>query len=527
MLRPAVLLLAAVLIPLAVPAQTQEETFGESIDVRVVNVETVVTDRKGNLVTGLTAGDFRLLVDGVEVPVDYFTEVADGVALSAPQAAESGVAAPAAGPVGRNYLVFVDESVLIAPDRDLVLQELERDLDRLGSGDRMALVAFDGTQLHRLADWTGDRAVLANAFAEARKRPALGIRFNVMRGFAAPETEGEDDMSKALDNAGLDRFKGLPGKHDDQDAISILEHAWLTRVSTAAAAALRGFELPVGRKSMLLLTGGWPLPELIEPVVQEANRLGYTLYPIDVPGMEAGAVVDIQQVAPAAKLSGIATSGWELGVHATMNQMARATGGRTALNGARLDALARAEEDTRSYYWLGFSPGWKLDDRHHRIEVVMRRPGLVVRARNGFSDLSPAKLAEMEAESVLLFGPRPGSVLGPLEIEFGEAKRIKRRLLEVPVLVSFRPGALEPAPVQGRETELVLTVGSLDRNGVRSDLPQMPLRFTLPFGADGSTLIRSRLTVQLRSIKQRLVFQLRDPVSGGSFVSEVSYLPGK
>src|SRR5215218_1190856 len=155
MRRPAVLLLAAVLLPLAAPAQTNEdtgeETFGESIDVRVVNVEAVVTDRKGDRVQGLTAGDFRLLVDGVEVPIDYFSEVADGVALPALQSAESGVPAPAAGPVGRNYLVFVDESVLMAFDRDLVLQELERDLDRLGPGDRMALVAFDGTQLHRLA----------------------------------------------------------------------------------------------------------------------------------------------------------------------------------------------------------------------------------------------------------------------------------------------------------------------------------------------------------------------------------------
>jgi hypothetical protein len=46
-------------------------------------------------------------------------------------------------------------------------------------------------------------------------------------------------------------------------------------------------------------------------------------------------------------------------------------------------------------------------------------------------------------------------------------------------------------------------------------------------GADESTRVRSRVTVQLRSIKQRLVFQLRDPQSGGSFVTEVSYLPGK
>ena len=525
MRRSAALLLAAVLLPLDAPAQTGGETFGESIDVRVVNVEAVVTDRKGTRVTGLEARDFRLLVDGVEVPIDYFTEVAEGVVLPAPQTAE-GVPAPApAGPVGRSYLVFIDESVVMAPDRDLVLQELERDLDRLGPGDRMAVVAFDGTQLHRLADWTGDRVLLANAFAEARKRPALGIRFNVERSFQPPDADDGDEMAKALDNSGLDRIGSLP--RQEQNDLTVLENAWVSRVSEAAAAALRGFELPMGRKAMILLTGGWPLPELALPLVQEANRLGYTLYPVDVPGMEAGAIVDIQQVTPTEKLSGILSTDWELGVHATLNQVAVATGGKPALNSTRVDALERAEEDTRSYYWLGFSPGWKSDDHHHRIEVEVRRPGLVVRARNGFSDLSPAKLAQMEAESLLLFGPRPGSVLGPLEIEFGEAKRIKRRLLEVPVLVSFRAGALDPPPVQGRETELVLTVGALDHNGVRSDLPQMPVRFTLPVGADGSTRVRSRLTVQLRSIKQRLVFQLRDPVSGGSFVSEVSYRPGK
>ena len=52
--------------------------FGESIDVRVVNVEAVVTDRDGNRVTGLKPGDFRLRVDGKEVPVEYFSEVHDG-----------------------------------------------------------------------------------------------------------------------------------------------------------------------------------------------------------------------------------------------------------------------------------------------------------------------------------------------------------------------------------------------------------------------------------------------------------------
>src|SRR5687768_12608759 len=63
--------------------------IGETIDVRVVNVEVVATSG-GELVRGLTAADFRLLIDGKEVPIEFFTEVAEGTA--APSAA--GPAAP-------------------------------------------------------------------------------------------------------------------------------------------------------------------------------------------------------------------------------------------------------------------------------------------------------------------------------------------------------------------------------------------------------------------------------------------------
>ena len=53
-------------------------TIGATIDVRVVNVEAVVTAASGQRVPGLSAADFRLLVDGREVPVEYFAEIADG-----------------------------------------------------------------------------------------------------------------------------------------------------------------------------------------------------------------------------------------------------------------------------------------------------------------------------------------------------------------------------------------------------------------------------------------------------------------
>jgi VWFA-related protein len=275
-----------------------------------VDVEAVVTDLEGNRVRGLSAGDFRLRVDGAEVPVERFAEVAEGT-------------------VGRSYLVFVDDSLSIAVQRDLVLWEIERDLNRLGPEDRMAVVAFDGERLHMLADWTGDREALATALAEARKRPA----------------------KESLTRSSI----------------------W---VADAAAAALRSVSPSPGRKAMLVLSGGWPAGPSLQ-LVRDANRLGYTLYPVDVPGRE--------QAPEDALLA-----------------LAEATGGQAALNSNRLAALERAEEDTRSYYLLGFSPAWKADDRDHRIELEVRRPGLDVRARHGFPDVSPATLAGMETEDQLL-----------------------------------------------------------------------------------------------------------------------------
>ncbi|HEY0782001.1 MAG TPA: hypothetical protein VGE98_06085, partial [Thermoanaerobaculia bacterium] len=63
---------------LAAAPPPQIPIVSESIDVRAVNVEAVVVDRKGVPVRGLQASDLRLLVDGKEVPIDSLAEVADG-----------------------------------------------------------------------------------------------------------------------------------------------------------------------------------------------------------------------------------------------------------------------------------------------------------------------------------------------------------------------------------------------------------------------------------------------------------------
>ena len=146
----------------AAPAGANVEV-GESIDVRVVNVEAVVTDSRGQRIKGLKPTDFRLLVDGKEVPIDYFTEIRGGAAV---EVHGDVPASPVSGTVGRNLLIFIDQSFTIQAQLDLVLRRLEEDLDRLAPGDQVALVAADPEgHLKILTDWTSDaarlRAVLA------------------------------------------------------------------------------------------------------------------------------------------------------------------------------------------------------------------------------------------------------------------------------------------------------------------------------------------------------------------------------
>ena len=108
---PALALALTLALPAAPALFAQDEqpgVFGEVIDVRVVNIEVVVTD-KGTRVTGLGPDDFTLTVDGREVPIEYFTEVRHGAAVSA--ADEPGLrAVPSLEPgvaVTTNYLVFM------------------------------------------------------------------------------------------------------------------------------------------------------------------------------------------------------------------------------------------------------------------------------------------------------------------------------------------------------------------------------------------------------------------------------------
>ncbi len=72
-------------------------------------------------------------------------------------------------------------------------------------------------------------------------------------------------------------------------------------------------------------------------------------------------------------------------------------------DGSRVPVLERVQEDLGSYYWLGFRPTWKGDDRDHKVKIEVLRKGAKVRTRSGFADLSRDAQLDLQVESAHLF----------------------------------------------------------------------------------------------------------------------------
>ncbi|HEY0511269.1 MAG TPA: VWA domain-containing protein [Thermoanaerobaculia bacterium] len=497
------LVIGAILLAGSLPLLAQQEpgtqqvpAFGESIDVRVVNVEAVVTDVKGGRVRGLSAGDFRLLVDGREVPVEYFTEVEEGKAAAATPATAAGAQAPVAAgeEVGRNYLIYVDDSFSLGNIRNEALAKLERDLTLLKPADRMAVLAFDGSRIDVVSGWTGDAAALTAALERARQRPAQGSR-QLMHQRAL-----QRDVDWVLES-GLEGDQIAAVVDDASNRVSPEARTQLGRTAAAAAGALRGFTAPPGRKVMLLLSGAWTLsvaPRLYGPMIEAANRLGYTIYPVDV------AQSDVREVSALGALAG-------------------RTGGRVVVT-ANLDAFREVVADTGFYYWLGFTPTWKADDRGHRVTVEPRRADLKVRARGGFSDLSKRTESAMKAESVMLFGGAEGD--RRLIVQLGAPRPAGRGQMEIPVTLGVPVESLALTPKgKGYIAETPLAIVAMDDKGGRADLPPSHLKVDLKTLPRKGTYARFQTAVRVRDVGQKLVFSVQDPVNGTAIWGEAKWAP--
>jgi VWFA-related protein len=435
--------------------------------------------------------------------------------------------------------VFIDDYFAIAPHRNAVLQSLKADLARLGPEDRMAIVAYDGGRLAMISNWLGSRNALERAFDEAMTRPARGFdrakelqSFLRDENFASTITGDDQVLDLAVLNSGL---------NEREYAYADTLVRQVKGVVGATVSAMRGFAAPEGRKVLLLLSGGWPfspqsyvkpdgmptrtLPDggdLFGPLTSTANLLGYTIYPVDVPGL--------QTEAASATAEGVGAGGpfnlREQEIEGAVEFIAQQTGGKPLLDNKRAEVLTSASADTRSYYWIGFSPSWQKNDKAHAVKVEVRRPGLEARSRTGFLDLSRKAEVSMKVESALLFGNMPGTFAMPMRV--GALERPKKgKGMEVPITLGLPVDLMTVVPVNGKyAAQLELRFAASDSEGNGSEIPVLPITLTSDKPPTPGKMVKYETRLKLRGKADRLVVAVYDPLSGKIATAEAKLEEG-
>jgi VWFA-related protein len=525
------------------PANAPQSVFGEQIEVRVVNVEAVVTDKQGNRISGLRPGDFQLQVDGKTVPVEYFNEVRGGEAVAP---GEDEKTSPVKGlpnlapgsPVGTSYLLFIDNFFSVAPRRDDVLRSIKGQLSRLGPEDRMAIVQYSGGQVEMLSSWSSSERQLGGAIEKAIGERSYGVaRVAELHTFLS---------SQRLIDTQVNPNIGPRASFGQRTSVEELEFAQLLasqteRAVSATVSALRGFASPPGRKVLLLLSGGWPFSvmdyvidnpnrpvlerevphgeQLLGPLVDTANRLGYTIYPVDVPGIE-GTGADAALAAPGRTGLNLREQEHE----ATLLYTAEQTGGKALLNSLSDQVLQTASSDTRSYYWLGFTPAWQGNDKRHKVSLQVLTKGLQVRTRSGFLDLSRKAESSLIVESAMLFGNSPDVV--PMAVKLGEPVASGRREMEVPVSLAIPVDSITFVPLNGKHTaELELRVAALDSSGNRAPVPVIPITLTGNEAPKPGNFVRYDTRLKLKKLPHHLTLAIFDPLSGKILTAQTDVKP--
>ena len=181
-------LLSALLLAITVgmPGDASAQTppaISEMLEVRLMNVDFIVTDPAGALVSGLGDGDFELLEEGKPQKISHFSELPSASAQA-----------------GKRIILYFDRTNLSAANRDAAI-EASRELLRkhLGPNDRVMIASWSGELESRLP-WSGDLAAAEAALNALSQSPALSpARLSEQRAIEAniDGLSGEDPLLNA------------------------------------------------------------------------------------------------------------------------------------------------------------------------------------------------------------------------------------------------------------------------------------------------------------------------------------------
>lgn len=535
-------------------------TFAEAVDVEVVNVEVTVTDRSGVPISGLSAGDFELEVDGRPTPITNFYAESGGVARRsiAPESRveESefrSVEEVEAEPRGAHVLVLVDHSRLHVNNRKRALEALRPAIDRLAPQDKVAVVGVEGglvfytdflydrAAVHRVLDDIQDVSVAGDNLTRIERNQILnelmrgmsgGIQgrasladehllMSRIRAYATQEYERSVRSMRTIEQV-VSTMSGLSGRK----ALFYIGEGVPTRPGEGlyvewrnrfgggnpeAGIGLRRFDFNTDYTREI---GRFDLTQRMQGLASYANRAGVTLYAVDAEDAHGASVraALTEQGATSETVSVIDENYRE-----PLEYSAKATGGRwLQASGLLQERLQGVVQDFGVYYSLGFAPseGWEPGSNYD-IDVRVKQRGLEVRHRES---VAVPEQDEQEASAVvaaLLYQATPN----PLEIRAvpAEAEPREDGLVALALQLEVPVASLGLLPEgDGHRGSLTIYVTTRAANGAARQVQKIPFDLTIPGDKLEQALSEHAhypLPVVLRPGDQQIAVGVRDNVS--------------
>jgi VWFA-related protein len=468
-------LAAAVLaaVALSAPLHAQSLTpITESIEVRVTNIDVVVTDRAGQPITGLTKDDFILQEAGQTQSITNFYEIRE--ALAQGDGRDTAPASDVPPEVGRRrVVVFVDNQSIHPISRNQAFDALERSLETLmRPGDECAIVFWNGRS-EVISPFTSDRAALMKSFRGAASRSAGGTTLEAAR------TRIVERAGQMLADAKANRNRGSGLSIEQAYQLSVeqarnfaeqlmAQERELLAALNRTLATMAGVD---GKKALIFLGAELPdnpgldvfqqldgmfmldLPNIQPAIMREQNRNmsgevralarqananGVTMYLVDTAdrvrsGDPTHHALDMQAYFATATNTPL-----------SMANIAAITGGVAVAGGRSFEkALNTIARDLSSYYSLGYRSASDAEgDR--RVVVKVKNPAYRVRsrtsyvARKGDDEMNDRVIANIFHSSVKSDFPVSVTAGAPQKLESGKDYKVQLTVT-LPSEITFIP----------------------------------------------------------------------------------------
>lgn len=450
---------------------------------RLVQVSVIAHDNHGNPVSDLAREDFRLLDDGQEQKIAFFSKDSSalraGNATPLPPDTWSNLSSRNGGvPVNLTVILF-DQVNTAALDQSNARNQVVRFLKQMRAEDRIALYAL-GNDLRILHDFTSDADSLLHALARVQARS----------GRLVPENEpAQSPAVQTSTDADLDSFL----QASDTSFVQYRTTDRILRTTDAfEAIAAHVASLP-GRKNLIWVSGGFPLllgydmdSTMVQAAgldtrtfIEEVDRAGrafndanVAVYPVDARrlGVNMAALTQPQAPSRSTRISNALrpTIAPDRANVETMENIAGRTGGVAYHDTNDITGAIRAAmDDSRLVYTLAFTPTHnEWNGKFRKIKVETRRSGAHLRFRNGYFAIPDAHLDSTQRQQLL--AEAQWSVFDATQINLTlEAARMTaggKPWIKFAILAD--PSGLRFTDAEGRhDTDMILTLGQKGPDG--------------------------------------------------------------